>query len=137
MISTLSEAAVALGRLVELSILGKATILLVIGLTVVMLSKRAGVRATSAARRDAGRCVSPAADRIGRAGGDHRRSGFSNRRIHRLKTGRAVSYSDRSHWRQLSESSDRERPLVTPFVADNNPHSVARRSIAVARAVRC
>src|SRR5262249_23934838 len=41
MISTLSEAAVALGRLVELSILGKATIILVIGLTVVMLSRRA------------------------------------------------------------------------------------------------
>jgi hypothetical protein len=39
--STISEAAVALGRLVELSILGKATIILVIGLTVVMLSRRA------------------------------------------------------------------------------------------------
>src|SRR5262245_8352048 len=41
MISTLSEAAVALGRLVELSILGKATVILVIGLIIVMLSKRA------------------------------------------------------------------------------------------------
>src|SRR5215468_3735401 len=41
MISTLSEAAVALGRMAELSILGKATIILVIGLTVVMLSRRA------------------------------------------------------------------------------------------------
>ncbi|HKQ80374.1 MAG TPA: M56 family metallopeptidase [Blastocatellia bacterium] len=41
MISTISEAAVALGRLVELSILGKATIILVIGLTIVMLSRRA------------------------------------------------------------------------------------------------
>ena len=41
MISTLSEAAVALGRSVELSILGKATIILAIGLTVVMLSGRA------------------------------------------------------------------------------------------------
>src|SRR5262252_5965493 len=41
MISTISEAAVALGRLVELSILGKATVILVIGLTVVMLSRRA------------------------------------------------------------------------------------------------
>ena len=41
MISTISEAAVALGRLVELSILGKATIILVIGLTVVRLSRRA------------------------------------------------------------------------------------------------
>ena len=41
MISTISEAAVALGRLVELSILGKATVILVIGLTVVMLSGRA------------------------------------------------------------------------------------------------
>src|SRR5262252_9818553 len=41
MISTISEAAVALGRLVELSILGKATIILVIGLTIVRLSRRA------------------------------------------------------------------------------------------------
>jgi beta-lactamase regulating signal transducer with metallopeptidase domain len=41
MISTINEAAVALGRLVELSILGKATIILVIGLTIVMLSRRA------------------------------------------------------------------------------------------------
>src|SRR5262245_54902711 len=41
MISTISEAAVALGRLVELSILGKATIILVIGLAIVMLSRRA------------------------------------------------------------------------------------------------
>src|SRR5262245_7055060 len=41
MISTLSEAAVALGRLVELSILGKATVILVIGLTIVILSRRA------------------------------------------------------------------------------------------------
>lgn len=41
MISTLSEAAVALGRMAELSILGKATIILVIGLTVVMLFRRA------------------------------------------------------------------------------------------------
>src|SRR5262245_29421089 len=41
MISTISEAAVALGRLVELSILGKATIILVTGLTIVMLSRRA------------------------------------------------------------------------------------------------
>src|SRR5262252_1996918 len=41
MISTISEAAVALGRLVELSILGKATIILVIGLTIVLLSRRA------------------------------------------------------------------------------------------------
>src|SRR5215510_14218040 len=41
MISTLSEAAVALDRLVELSILGKATIILVIGLTIVRLSRRA------------------------------------------------------------------------------------------------
>lgn len=41
MTSTISEAAVALGRLVELSILGKATIILVIGLTIVMLSRRA------------------------------------------------------------------------------------------------
>jgi beta-lactamase regulating signal transducer with metallopeptidase domain len=41
MISTISEAAVALGRLVELSILGKATIILVIGLTIVMLFRRA------------------------------------------------------------------------------------------------
>ena len=46
MISTISETAVALGRLVELSILGKATIILVIGLTVVRLSRlaRASVR---------------------------------------------------------------------------------------------
>src|SRR5215475_1098567 len=41
MISTISEAAVALGRLVELSILGKATIILVIGLTIVRLFRRA------------------------------------------------------------------------------------------------
>src|SRR5262245_41179620 len=41
MISTISEAAVELGRLVELSILGKATVILVIGLTIVMLSRRA------------------------------------------------------------------------------------------------
>ena len=41
MISTISEGAVALGRLVELSILGKATVILVIGLTIVMLSRRA------------------------------------------------------------------------------------------------
>src|SRR5262245_43047195 len=41
MISTINEAAVALSHLVELSILGKATILLVIGLTIVMLSRRA------------------------------------------------------------------------------------------------
>src|SRR5215510_9757898 len=41
MISTINEAAVALGRLVELSILGKATIILVIGLTIVRLSRRA------------------------------------------------------------------------------------------------
>src|SRR5262249_18642098 len=41
MISTISEAAVTLGRIVELSILGKATIILVIRLTVVMLSRRA------------------------------------------------------------------------------------------------
>src|SRR5262245_4101345 len=40
-ISTISEAAVALGRLVELSILSKATIILVIGLTIVLLSRRA------------------------------------------------------------------------------------------------
>src|SRR5262245_49177354 len=40
-ISTINEAAVALGRMVELSILGKATIILVIGLTIVMLSRRA------------------------------------------------------------------------------------------------
>src|SRR5262245_16284706 len=40
-ISTINEAAVALGRLVELSILGKATVILVIGLTIVMLSRRA------------------------------------------------------------------------------------------------
>src|SRR5215475_4920038 len=41
MISTLSEAAVALGRMAELSILGKATIILVIGLTIVRLFRRA------------------------------------------------------------------------------------------------
>src|SRR5499426_2286111 len=41
MMSTISEAAVALGRLVELSILGKATVILVIGLIIVMLSRRA------------------------------------------------------------------------------------------------
>jgi len=41
MTSTINEAAVALGRLVELSILGKATIILVIGLTVVMPFRRA------------------------------------------------------------------------------------------------
>src|SRR5215475_14002354 len=41
MISTISETAVELGRLVELSILGKATIILVIGLTIVRLSRRA------------------------------------------------------------------------------------------------
>jgi beta-lactamase regulating signal transducer with metallopeptidase domain len=41
MTSTINEAAVALGRLVELSILGKATTILVIGLTVVRLSRRA------------------------------------------------------------------------------------------------
>jgi beta-lactamase regulating signal transducer with metallopeptidase domain len=41
MITTISEAAVALGRLVELSIIGKATVILVIGLTIVMLSRRA------------------------------------------------------------------------------------------------
>jgi beta-lactamase regulating signal transducer with metallopeptidase domain len=41
MISMISEAAVALGRLVELSILGKATVILVVGLTIVMLSRRA------------------------------------------------------------------------------------------------
>src|SRR5262247_4249914 len=41
MMSTISEAAVALGRLVELSILGKATVILAIGLTVVMMSRRA------------------------------------------------------------------------------------------------
>src|SRR5262249_8442548 len=40
-ISTISEAAVALGRLVELSILGKTTVILVIGLTIVMLFSRA------------------------------------------------------------------------------------------------
>jgi TonB family protein len=39
--STLSEAAVSLGRLIELSILGKATVILVIGLTIVTLSRRA------------------------------------------------------------------------------------------------
>src|SRR5262245_2153919 len=37
----ISEAAVALGRLVELSILGKATIILAVGLIIVMLSRRA------------------------------------------------------------------------------------------------
>lgn len=41
MTSTISEAALVLGRLVELSILGKATLILVIGLTIVMLSGRA------------------------------------------------------------------------------------------------
>jgi beta-lactamase regulating signal transducer with metallopeptidase domain/ankyrin repeat protein len=41
MMSTISEAAVALGRLLELSILGKATVILVIGLAIVMLSRRA------------------------------------------------------------------------------------------------
>ena len=41
MTSTINEAAVAFGRLVELSILGKATIILVIGLTIVRLSRRA------------------------------------------------------------------------------------------------
>src|SRR5262245_61775927 len=41
MTSTINEAVVALGRLVELSILGKATIILVIGLTIVRLSRRA------------------------------------------------------------------------------------------------
>src|SRR5215510_5730481 len=41
MISTISETAVALGRPVELSILGKATVILVIGLTIVILSRRA------------------------------------------------------------------------------------------------
>src|SRR5262245_47591124 len=40
-ISTINEAAVALGRPVELSILGKATVILVIGLTIVILSRRA------------------------------------------------------------------------------------------------
>src|SRR5215813_14267324 len=40
-ISTINEAALALGRLVELSILGKATIILMIGLTIVRLSRRA------------------------------------------------------------------------------------------------
>jgi beta-lactamase regulating signal transducer with metallopeptidase domain len=40
MMSTISDAAVALGRLVELSILGKATIILAIGLTIVVLSRR-------------------------------------------------------------------------------------------------
>src|SRR5262245_21225365 len=40
-ISTINEAAVALGSLVELSILGKATIILVIGLTIVMMFRRA------------------------------------------------------------------------------------------------
>src|SRR5215813_2829469 len=37
----ISEAAVALGRLIELSILGKATVILVIGLVIVTLSRRA------------------------------------------------------------------------------------------------
>jgi beta-lactamase regulating signal transducer with metallopeptidase domain len=41
MISMISEAAVALGRLIELSILGKATIILLVGLTIVMLFRRA------------------------------------------------------------------------------------------------
>src|SRR5262245_55719114 len=41
MMSTISEAAVALSRFVELSILGKATVILMIGLTIVMLSRRA------------------------------------------------------------------------------------------------
>jgi len=41
MMSTINEAAVTLGRLVELSILGKATVILVIGLTIVMLYRRA------------------------------------------------------------------------------------------------
>ncbi|HEU0176394.1 MAG TPA: M56 family metallopeptidase [Blastocatellia bacterium] len=41
MTSTISEAALALGHLVELSIIGKATIILVIGLTIVMLFRRA------------------------------------------------------------------------------------------------
>ena len=41
MISTINEALVALSRSVELSILGKATIMLVIGLTVVKLARRA------------------------------------------------------------------------------------------------
>jgi beta-lactamase regulating signal transducer with metallopeptidase domain len=41
MTSTISETAVALSRLVELSILGKATVILVIGMTIVMLSRRA------------------------------------------------------------------------------------------------
>ncbi|MEK6322879.1 MAG: M56 family metallopeptidase [Acidobacteriota bacterium] len=41
MISTINEAAVALSRWVELSILGKATIMLLIGLTVVRLAGRA------------------------------------------------------------------------------------------------
>src|SRR5262249_54721497 len=40
-ISTISETSVALGRLIELSILGKATIILVIGLAIVTLSRRA------------------------------------------------------------------------------------------------
>src|SRR5262245_19699393 len=40
MTSTISEVAVALGRMVELSILGKATVILVIGLTIVMLFRR-------------------------------------------------------------------------------------------------
>src|SRR5262245_47293015 len=46
MMSSMSEAAVELGRLVELSILGKATIILMIGLTIVTLSRcaRASVR---------------------------------------------------------------------------------------------
>ena len=41
MISTINEAVVALSSRVELSILGKATIMLVIGLTVVKLAGRA------------------------------------------------------------------------------------------------
>jgi beta-lactamase regulating signal transducer with metallopeptidase domain/ankyrin repeat protein len=41
MISTINEAAVAMGRMVELSILGKATFILVIGLTIVRLTGRA------------------------------------------------------------------------------------------------
>ena len=46
MISTINEAALTLSRWVELSILGKATIMLVIGLTVVKLAgrSRASVR---------------------------------------------------------------------------------------------
>jgi beta-lactamase regulating signal transducer with metallopeptidase domain len=41
MTSTISEAAIALGRLSELSIFGKATVILLIGLASVMLSRRA------------------------------------------------------------------------------------------------